>query len=553
MNDYKILNYGSTFLLIFFILLTPVHGVALPQTTTAEVSPAEKSEDPKQEDTSLVDILELESLISKRLIDLNNDIDDRINLAELQEQLPRITKAIEALSWQITMAKSDPLLNYEQLVSFESKLHREKISLKKISTPLADDIGKLARWSEEWTAEQKKLDEWKAKQEEDASLKLAEQHIKNLANSVETALALIEKKIKPMLSASQQFNDFQAKIYALAGEVDDLVEERRSYKIEQTAPSLFSAAFFRQINMKLWQDTWHNITTFTLQQKNLVALYHWNIALVAAVILVLSIFISRSGELVKKNAKWHPFTECPAATAAFTSLSLLELYRLIFSETVLPSGWATLLQFIIIVIVIRLVAILIQKRWKKRLLIQASIFLALTLLLKMVHLPHTLVRLYIFFASLFGVLFYLRYSWKRKSVKESQGKKWPLLVFGLLPAGILIAEITGYDAIALYLFRSILYTVVVALVLWMLFLISSSVSELILYGMPIAILRNNASVLVTYITPAVALFFYIIFLLVILVVWQIYPSSEAAFQMLSSFGVSIGSLTITPGFILAVV
>jgi len=201
--------------------------------------------------------------------------------------------------------------------------------------------------------------------------------------------------------------------------------------------------------------------------------------------------------------------------------------------------------------VIRLAGLLVDRWLYRHLLMPIASVLILSLLLQMFHMPGVLIHLYIFLVSLFQVFLSVN-NILRNRHRISPMNIFFLSILGLICLVIGVAEIVGYSALALYLFRSFLYSVIAALVFWMLFQIMEGLLELLFSRIPIVFLQKNSSVLVKHCVPPFAIVFSLIFFLISLVIWQAYPTIEEARRSLLSIGFLVGSFKVTPGYLLLV-
>ncbi len=540
-------------LLLLLILSCPATAtMPLPALPPSAPTPApEKQPSPEQQLPGLTDLISRSTTLPRRLIDLDNDMRHMVDVRLLLERrLPAITRQVDTLAWQITLAKSDPNLRFDHLASLDARLHKLNNDLDRLMQPVTDTIGRLAAWNREWSSIRENIHTWQERIRNNPTLGLAAGHLDRIRKTIETALAQIQERLKPTLEAAARIGELQTRAYAMGVDLQVLIDEVRATGIEQTAPSMLSSAFYRQINSRSWQETFHNITLLLTQQRKSVAAHGWDLAAALLIILLLIAAIGRSRHLVSPSARWAPFSRRPVATGLFISLSLLELV-LFFRGSSLPAGWSGIVQIIVVLAVIRLTGILVSDRWTRRFLRQILAFLALTLFLKLIRLPHPLIQLYIFYVSALGVIYLLWKSFRREKRKNLLATAWFLRLNALLPAIILVAELNGYDEVARFMFSSFLLTVVAVLVLWMLFVISTSTAELLFSTVPVPILRRNAPVMVRQLTPVFAFLFSFLLLIFGLVIWHLYPTPEAAFLGLKSLGFSMGSLQITLPLVLS--
>ncbi len=530
----------------FFTFTLPVYGVEKKQETETEKV---ESKNPEPQ-LSLIDIITYATTLPKRLIELKTHVDGTVNVSKMQQKMDESSKKIDDLDWQITLAKTDPNLRYDNLVEIETKLHREKTKLERISTPLYSSLELLAQWNEEWLSEDEKINQWKSMVDDVMAIRLGIKDLKTLKNTVQTALGLIEPELNATLLASRQASELQIKVYSLSVDVRNLIVEIRESGIEQTSPYIFSSDFYSFFNKKLWSNTWQNIIVFVVQQKKIISLHKWALMATIIAILLLSVVVSQSGRFANKSTTWYPFTERPFSASTFIILSLIGFLYRFFGD--LPPGWSSLIWSFIILAVIRLSRGLIDETWKKRILTQLSIFLLITLLIKMINLPLPLLYLYVFYVSAFGLFYCIVLGRKLFKKKESKLIVWEIWLTGLLFLSVLLAIIFGFSEVSFYLFESFLASVVIVLSVWMLFRLTKGIIELALHNSPADLLRRNKTVILDRLTPFIVFIFAIFLLLNLLLAWKFYLTPNDTWQGLVSFGITVGSVTITPWHVLLI-
>lgn len=531
---------------LLLILLTRAQAAAPPPLATPAptITATDTNAQQAEEKPGLTELVIWSTTLPKRLIDLHNDMLRIVDSRKLEEeQLPGITAEIDTLAWKISQARTNPNLTFDILADLDAELHKVKGNLERMMRPVERAIGLLAGWNREWTGARNRLEQWK-QQNSTASISLAADQLEKIGHTIDTATTLVESRLKPALAAAGRIGELQTRAYSMGIELQEQIDEYRATGIQQTSPSMLSSRFYRQLNAQMWEDAGHNLSMLLQQEKKNLASQGWNLALSLASILVLALILSRSRRLTTPTSRWYPFSRRPLATAIFLFLTILDLLIFFFNRP-LPPGWSVTVQIIVVLSVIRLTGILVSDPWAKRFLRQLLAFLAITLVLKLIRLPTPLVQLYIFYVSALGAAYLLWQSFHRKKRQKSMAVTWTLRLCALLAAGIFVAELSGYDEMARYVFSSFLLTVVAILVLWMLYVITIGTAELLLGHAPVKILRRNARAMVRQLTPIFGFLSFFLLLLVSLVIWRIYPTPDAAYLGLTSLALQVGSLRIS--------
>ena len=308
---------------------------------------------------------------------------------------------------------------------------------------------------------------------------------------------------------------------------------------------MFSRVFYRQFDRRLWRSTGASIEAFVSEQGSLLYRRIAPILLAVAVWMLLSIAIARSGRLLEEAEKWQVFNKRPIATGLFV---LLTLTGIAFSPV--PLVWEPVMKIGIIVAVMRLAAGLVQEPWQKRLISQLAVLLLVAAFLRVVNIPFPVLRLFSLALALLALFFCI---WQSRGLRR--GERSSLLCWGLRLVALvlvigLVAGIIGYAAFALYLFNSSLKTLFVVLVVWMMYLLASSIIEAVFFKSPLGIIRRNASVLLKRFEPLVLFFFAGMLLVYTLDAWEVFPTKAESLNSIVTLGVTMGAGRITIGTVL---
>ncbi len=489
--------------------------------------------------------------LPKKLIDLKKVLGDVVDVDAVRARLPEIGKQIDKLSWQVAREKSNPSLSYSQLADIAASIESLHRQLRDLQKQVNDSLAALGREEKVWQNEKQQLEEWKKETRQSSPAWLLLQRRDTPLASIGGALKELRKNLDRVVTLSREVGELDVRLYGMKTDLEILIRDARAIHFEQTAPSIFSARFYRSLNSSIFQTFVHNVRrAFAIQWQYMQARTGW-IMLGTGLIILLGLAIYHSRKLVEPSNRWHAFSRQPIATAIFLSLTLLVLTTMILAARDLVAEVEELLYIIVIIALIRLSRVLVNKWLRTRLLLPISIVLVLSLFLQMFHVPAPLTHLYIFVVSLLAMAWYLIIILRCRSRVSGLNLLF-LHLAGLCSLVIACAEIAGYSAIAVYLFRSFLYSVDAALVFWLLFLITQGFLELLFFRIPLRLLQRNSNVLVRYCVPLLTFFYALLFLLVCLVIWQVYPTIEEAAISLANLGFDLGGFKVTPGYILTV-
>ncbi len=539
---------------LFFFLQTAALGSLVPESKAKFPAGDEK---PASVDTAktaaptLVDINTHINQLPKRLIDLQQLFAEVVDVKTIDKQLPALEKEIDDFSWQIHRERTNPSLDYSQLANIAAGLDITNRRLEKLQDRVNKSLRLLSKARKSWLDEKTLLEQWHKREKDDQSARLVFVRKKNLFATINGALEQLQTRLASLVTLSRKLASEDVRLYELKTELNHLIADARGVHFEQTAPSIFSQRFYRRIRFEQVLIIRDNINKVIQSVIRSIHGHLWIIFFSVALVALLAMGISISGRLVEPSNRWFSFSRRPVATALFVFLSLFLLATTVFSTHNLTTYVNGILSVITIGMIIRLSGILVDSWLRRYLLLPMAWVLILSHLLKICHVPTVFVHIYIFIICFFGVGWYLNIVF-RYCGKLSGVNLLLLHLAGGFSVAIVVAEGMGYGSIALYLFSSFLYSVIAALDFWFLFLFSQGLLELFFYRVPLGILKKNSTVLARQCVPALSLFYIILFFLVSLVNWQIYPTIYDAAATLANIKISIGGFDITPGYVLMV-
>ncbi len=551
----------STGLLYFFFvslfllfLQAAAFGALVPGSATessAGNKQATAADTQKTVTPTLVDINTHINQLPKRLIDLQQLFDEVVDVKTLTRQLPGLEKEIDDFSWRIHRERTNPSLDYSQLANIAAGLDITRRRLEKLQARVNKSLRLLSVAQKSWLDEKRLLEQWRSQENRNTGEQLILVRKIDLFTTVDGALQQLQTRLADLVDLSRKLASEDVRLYELETELNHLIADARGVHFEQTSPSIFSQRFYRRIRFEqvlLIRDNIHKLVQLYGRS---VRSHGWIIFFSSVLIAGLAMGISISGRLVEPSNRWYSFTRRPIATSLFVFLSLFLLATTVFSTHNLTAYVNGMLSVIAIAMIIRLSGILVDVWLRRYLLLPMAFVLILTHLLEICQIPTVFVHIYIFIICFSSVLWYLNI------VFRYCGKLSGINLLLLHPAGwiscaIVVAEGMGYGSIALYLFSSFLYSVIAALDFWFLFLFTQGLLELFFYRVPLGILKKNSTVLARQCVPVVSLFYIVLFFLISLVNWHIYPTIYDAAAGLANVKFSIGGFDITPGYVLVV-
>ncbi len=537
--------------ILWMIFFSVQPAFAAQEENGKQPAAAAQAEQPEEQKLYLISLYTLSSTLPRDYFDLQRDLTQAPRISELQEELPTLQQELQTIEWDITIAASTPDLSYHQLSRLENQLYKLKVRIQSLNDPIAQSIEKIDNLYESWAKKQEEVHSLQDKAQSFVTAVEPAETEQALSDTVNSALSLIESTLKPLLLAGRKISAIQVQIYKLEKAITELVVETREIGSQQTMPSMLSPEFYAQIKPMLWEQSISNISFFLNNQKRHLQqnLEYLTVGILAT--LFLAVLIRQSRNLVVQNSNWTHFTSHPLASAVFILLTSFVLLIIIPVHFLHPPEWDLVFQIPLLLAMSRLTRSVCSNQWNGTILRRVSLFLVVIIFIRLIDLPHLLVYLIIFYASVMLFLYYLaqlHITIKEESIiSRVLRRSW-----GVLPLIIIVAGIAGYDRLALFVFTASLETVVACFFIWVAFHMFLGFLELLLTQTPFEIISKNGSIIVQQLRPLIWIAHTLFLLTILTVIWRIQATTESAFSTITSLGVNIFSISITPGFLLAV-
>lgn len=536
----------------FFLFLVVLTAIGLlPFSLLAEEKPAEQNDKPTPEEqkASLIEIYSWATILPKELIDLQNGLKNGQDIKAVEEELVGLAQQADEFKRETIIAGTTPDLQLNEVTSSQARLYKITTRLKKISEPITAAISDLSAKRTEWQSKKDQLSRYDKK--EVLSLALAKEQQKILAETIDTALKLIEEQLRFALSVGKKIGDLQVILYSAGTSLKAMDNKLRAISIQQTSPSMLSGEFYTRINADLFRQSFSNSLTFIVGQLESLKTNRNVVLLCLFGFLLVGFGIYTTKSLISASSRWYPFAVFPIATTVFMASSLNTFMNMMPVNYILPQQWEALLHILVMIAAIRLTTNLIEnKRWR-RLLIRLVIFMAIARIMVVLDLSKILILLYVFYVSLVALIYYF---YQLPGIKgRTDFNAWLRRYFGIFPAAVLIFGVSGYDQFAVFLFATLLSAVIACLVVWMLYLLHFGFLDLVLTLLPINVIGDYREVILKSLQPIVVCFH--IFLLVAVqgVIWNFFSNLNEALAGILKSGFDIFSLHVSPGFVLTVI
>ena len=516
------------------------------QTSGAEVeSPAEEP--------GLADIIPLASKLSGRLVTLENRIAGLLDISEVEIGHAKIEADLKDPADQLEGLKDSEDYKYNKFVELREVIRQKNELFEEISKPLSDAIRQLGTWRTEWLTEKKLWSQWQSSLQKEGELDQLKSTFAKANDIIEKAHNLILPKLEAMLTVQEKAGNIQARIHALAAELDgQLVEEWRIALLD-TSPPMFSSAYFSQFRSSdLWYTAQKGLAEISWPDSRFFARQGWVIVIQGLLSLFLSVVFYRNRRMLNESERWRFLAARPFSAGLFlVSIAALLIYEYLGA----PAIWKLVNVIVVGTFVARLSGVIMEASWKRQFVFGVIIFSIATRLMEVLNFPLPLFRLYTFLAALVSLLFCLRWAGESVRRKESDFYKWSLRLCALFFAVVMIAEFWGKKALAVYLLASLIRSIATIFIFMLfLYIIHGGIEWLfrtsvlrratILHG-------DDADAIIRRVSRFINVALWgLVVLPAVLTVWGVYDSLEGATKSLLALGFNLGSQRISIGLIL---
>ncbi|MFW2367830.1 MAG: mechanosensitive ion channel domain-containing protein [Desulforhopalus sp.] len=502
----------------------------------------------EEQKITLIELYSWATIIPKKLIDLQNEIEDDNSLATLDKELPDIVAEIDRIRWDTTIAQTNPEIQLPQVNNHQEKTQRIVRRLEKMSDLITSSISSLSATRKKWKLKKEQVLE--LENTEEIQLLMAAEQYKDLLDTIDLAMSLIEENLKHALQIGKAIGDMQITLYSIESDLQELDQELRSTSIQKTAPSMLSAEFYSRINGNLIRQSYNKTQRFIGGRYKSLRDNIYPLLLGGFAFALLCLIVNKTRDFTKSTSAWHPFARCPLATTVFLASSISAFFSLLLFHTELLQQWEAFLHILTLLAVIRLVKHLVVDRTRQKILKILTFFTIGTLVMLLLGLPHIVTLLYVFYVSVVALIYY--FSRLPSTRGKELSKVWINWLWGLFPAMVVVFGISGYDQLAVVVFSTLLSTIITCLVVWMFYLLHLGLLELFLTLLPFSLIKENISRIVDGLQPVIGWLHILILVAIQCVIWDLYPTFNKALYGLLNMGVDFAGIHISPNFIFSI-
>ncbi len=540
----------------FLRVVLPIAALLIPfQVPAHEQSQVDQTATAKPEAPApapdLAEIIPLATKLTGRLAILEKKISDVRDVSEVERNYAEIEATLKDPADQLQRLKESKKYRHRKLVDLREVIEKENKLFEKTSKPLSQAIRQLGAWRAEWLAERQRWKKWQAALVDDGDFYQLKSTFAKANATIDTALNLVIPQLETLLSLQEKAGNIQAKIDALAIELDSLIVDKQRDALHYVSPPMLSFEYFTQFSSELSYTVREGLDEISWPGRRFFDRQGWIFLIQGFLSFVVITTVFRHRRVLNESKRWRFLAARPFAAGLFLG-AITTIWFYYFGGV--PAIWELAINTVAGLSFARLSGGLVEASWKRKFVYGLMFALIITGLLNVLDFPLPLFRLYTVLASLAGLLLCLRWAGESIRQKDSGLYTWSLRLGALFFAAIIIVEFWGKAALARDLFLSLIDSIATVLVFMLLLYMIHGVLEWVFRNSPLrrttvwykdpdAIIRRVARLVNIAICG-------LVLLPSILMIWGIFNSLEAATKGLLALGLNLGSQRISVGLVI---
>ena len=509
--------------------------------------------EPTVEEPNLADIIPLASRLSGSLVALKIEVGALLDLSAVENSYTEIEASLKDSDYQLEGPEDSRDYTYRQLVELSEEIRQTNELLIEASTPLNEAIHRLSSWRKNWLEEERRWNQWQDFLNKDRQFTQLEDTFTKAHDTIRKALDIIFQQLEAMLTVQKRGGRIQEKILSLAAELEGKLAEERLGGLLDTSPPMFSYQYLSQFSSELWLAAEKGLANVRWHDSQFFAQHGLFVLCQGLLFLAVMIAMYLKREALKDANSWRSLSARPLSAGLF----LGSMVTLLFYEYLgAPATWRLVLKIICGISFARLSGEFTGVSWKRQFVYGLVILYLIGSFVNMANLPLPLYRIYTLLAALLGLVFCLQWAAESRRAKEPNLYFWLLRLGSVYFGVIMIAELWGKEALASYLYTSLIRSTVTVLVFMLsIRVIHEGPQWLFLTSLfhRVAVFKSgDADALVRRIQRFIDVAILgLVLLPAIIAIWGIYDSLQEAMKGLLALGFNLRSQRISVGLIIA--
>ena len=536
-------------MLMMAVLLISSHGLAQEQPQGDQTHVA--GEEPTPTAPDLADIVPLASELTTRLVALENGIKGALDISTVEEKYDGLEANLKDPAAKLQRLKDSKDYKYNKLVDLREAIKHENELFEEISKPLGQAIRQLGAWREEWLAEKERWNEWQSSLLKEGDLDQLKSTFGKANDTIDRALSLVLSQLEAMLRVQEKAGNIQVRINDLAAELDGLIMDERRGTLFSASPPMFSSRYFSQFGSGLWYALQRGLDEISWPGTRFFARQGWIILLQGFLFLFVSIAVYRKRGVLNESERWRFLAARTFSAGLFLAYMTTVL---MYEYGGAPATWKLANMIVAGISFARLSGGLTETSWKRQFVYGVIIVLIVTRLMDVLGFPLPLFRLYTLFTALVGLVLCWRWAGDSSRHKDSGLYTWSLRLGCLFLVFIMIAQLWGNKALALYLFTSLIDSIATVLVFILFTYMLHGGLEWLFRASPLRRLglfhRGDTDAIIRRVARLIDVAIWgLVLLPAVLMIWGAYDSLAGATKGLLGLGFNLGSQRVTLGLL----
>jgi len=533
---------GCSWLLAVWVFLSAagmVFGEEAAAPTAGTAAPAQVP--------SLAEVVYQAGALGQRLNALTRRLEAVDGLDKVETRLKAVNARADLFQGRLAAINADDLQSYQQLAALKGEVREEADAVQQLVDTLTESVQRVEGWRRSWIAEKERWQAWRASLVADLGLKSVADALDRADTDIDQALDLIARKLEPMLAVQQRTGETGARIDALNNRIDAILDRQRGGTLRGGTPNLFSTRYVRQL-IEVMHAPEKIITTLPLPAASFFRDKGWVLGAQVALFVLLFSLIRRHRSLLLGQASRRFLGRRQIAVPLFVAL-----FTLGFLYGPQPPAWRMLIHMLAGVAIARLASALVHEVWIKWAITILVLVVIQFQVLLVLNLPLALMRLFILFWTLAGLVYF---GWRVRKA-QADGKPpwqvWLLRLIVLMFALIAVADVIGFAGLAVQMMDSGLRTVVLLFMGWAMIRLVRVALEIGAESLPmdkLPFLRTNANMILSRVMGAVNVVIIAFVAANLLVAWKLFALPAEAVHAFFAFGFTLGDQEISVGLVL---
>lgn len=462
---------------------------------------------------------------------------------QIQSQLDALEGRLTSILVGLTEFKQQERQNYNRLVEFGRSAETINEDIVLLYKPLANALSKIDQWRSDWQDELAFWQNWRTSFGDDPLSNTAQDTFDSAIRTITTALERIQRQMEALMVSQQRVFAIQAYLDELLIDVEAMITASRGGFLDDFSPAMFSPTYFARFNRWLAYDFSAGVSAVSLPNRAFFVRCAWVMALQVAVFLSIAFGIRKSEHILEGIDSLRFMRRSPFAVGGLVAAVVCWS----FYEP-MPDTWQLLVEIIILTTTARLVGRMEGSRRSAVLFYWVVAIILTTHLLTIIQLPSPLFRIYLVLAAGGLGILCLRFLFRTPFTGRYRIFAVTLIGMAIASATVAVAEIAGYSALALFIFKASLRTLFIFALAWLFMTLVRGLLESVIRSraaQKLSFFRNQANAIIDRSTKLMNLFIFILFCGAVLETWRVFTNSWEFFSRILTFGITIKDTRIT--------